>query len=199
MNLKRVLFATITAGMLSVTGCAGNVPENNHGNRNGENLARDINRSFNYGTRTNRYNTDFRDDNVYRVNDRYPNRAFYSDDRYANPVPGLGHSTRSNRIGNPFRRHGRTAGRTANVPVRPTVGARNVNPNAGTGIRDNWNNADVNRGTLTRRFGRTTRHTANVTVMPTPTIIPGARINTNRNNWDSSVVNRNTVRNNRNR
>ena len=213
MNLKRVLFATITAGMLTATGCAGNVPENNHGNRTGENLGRDIDRSFNYGrTRSNLYNNDLRDGNIYRDGTRYDNEI-YPADRYTNPAPRVRRSTRTNRIGNQLRGFGRTTGRRVNDTIRPTVGARNIRPrtdarnnwgipNVGSDISDNWDNSG--RGPWPKRFDTAqNRNRAIVTVKPSPAaniiVSPRARINTGRNNWDSSVVNRSAVRNNRNR
>ena len=175
MNLKRVIFAAATAGMLTVTGCAGNMPYNNF-NRTGENFGGDVNRSFNYGyggNRTRSYNWDlnnnindnFRGRNYNRggvynregiYNDVYTTDRFNDDIWYNRSVPGPGvrNTTRTNRVGNPLRRFGRTGRRIANDTIRPTPGARLAErPVAGT---------------------RTAR---------------------NRNTWDSSIVNRNTTRN----
>jgi hypothetical protein len=126
VNLKRILFAAVTAGMLTVTGCAGNTPDNNHGNRTGENLGSDVNRSFNNGgTRSNSNGGTRSNYNNYRngiySTDRYGNDTWNS---YSTPAPGVNNSTRSNTLGNQLKRVGKTTGRTANVTVKPSAGAR---------------------------------------------------------------------------
>jgi hypothetical protein len=117
VNLKRILFAAVTAGMLTVTGCAGNTPENNHGNRTGENLGSDVNRSFNNGGTRSNYNA-YRN-GIYST-DRYSNDLWNS---YSTPAPSGNNSTRSNTLGNQLRRYGRTTGRTANVTIKPSTSA----------------------------------------------------------------------------
>jgi len=49
-NWKKIIVSGTVAGMVIVTGCAGNVPSNNHGNRNGERLTNAVTRSVD-GTR----------------------------------------------------------------------------------------------------------------------------------------------------
>ena len=170
LDLKRVLFASVTAGMLAVTGCAGNVPENNHGNRTGENLGNNVNRAFNGGTRSNYYDGYNYDGYNYGTRSNYNNNYrnyrnnrgtdnFYNDtwNNHSNPA---GRNSTSNTLGNQLRRYGRTTGRTANVTAQPNVN-RTIVP--GTNVqRNNWNgsvengistfgNPDFNRGTINNR------------------------------------------------
>jgi len=44
-NWKKIIVSGTVAGMVIVTGCAGNVPSNNHGNRNGERLTNAVTRN----------------------------------------------------------------------------------------------------------------------------------------------------------
>jgi len=44
MNVKRILVVGAVAGMLAVTGCSSNLPENNQGNRNGQRVVDSVNR-----------------------------------------------------------------------------------------------------------------------------------------------------------
>jgi len=44
MSLKRMIAVGLVAGMLAVTGCSGNIPSRNQGNRNGQRVADAVNR-----------------------------------------------------------------------------------------------------------------------------------------------------------
>ena len=50
-NWKQIAVSGMVAGMVMVTGCAGNVPANNHGNYNGERLTRAVERNTGYNER----------------------------------------------------------------------------------------------------------------------------------------------------
>lgn len=122
MNLKRVLLATITTGILAVTGCAGgNTPNNNHGNRTGENIGRNVNRAFNDGrTRPNYYDGD-------GINN--PNMA-----------PRTRRVTRSNRLGNRMRGFDQRTVRPPSTRYTPNLGSR-TRGNIGTDLNRSFNNS----------------------------------------------------------
>jgi hypothetical protein len=56
MNLKMTVIAGITAGMMALTGCAGNTPATNDGNRTGEQITNSINRATDNYRSNNNYN-----------------------------------------------------------------------------------------------------------------------------------------------
>jgi len=101
--------------MLTVTGCGGNTPQNNHGNRTGENITRNMNRTFN-NNRTRSTNGNFRD----------------------GATAGARRTTRPTRAGNRARGFDRSTLRTPagpNLNTGQRVGARNNDLNINTAPR----------------------------------------------------------------
>jgi hypothetical protein len=135
MNLKKVAFAGITAGILFLgTGCAGNTPENNHGNRTGERITNS------FDTNTNRNSDNLWDSSDDGINRSY-NRGSIWNNTYISPTPGYSGS---------YNNYNRSGFRTNNnnsffATSKPSQRRNNViRPSAG----NNLTTSDVNRGTL---------------------------------------------------
>jgi len=93
MNWRRIAVTGLVVGMVAVTGCSSNIPENNHGNRNGERVSSAINRHNYTTTRATTRNTHGRYNTTYRT----------GVDGVSRPKRSLNLGRPHGRIGNAFR------------------------------------------------------------------------------------------------
>ena len=146
MNVKRILVVGAVAGMLAVTGCSSNLPENNQGNRNGQRVVDSVNRR---GDTYNDFNAYDRDGGDYstRVNRGFLRRSNREGGRVTRAMrretSRLERGTRA--LGNGATELGRETERTVRRATnnRPEHTFR-YNQNAGTTTRGLNNNTSTN-------------------------------------------------------